>query len=37
MSTTPKERTVIVPEEIRIVYIERTTTAFDRTVYVTED
>jgi len=37
MITTSKERTVIVPQEIRTVYVERTTTAFDRTVFVTED
>ena len=37
MITTPKERTVIVPQEIRTVYVERTATVFDRRVFVTED
>lgn len=37
MITTPKERTVIVPEETRRVFVESDTTSADRTVYATED
>lgn len=37
MITTPKERTVIVPEEIRRVFVESDTTSADRTVYATEE
>tara|TARA_R100000654_G_scaffold75074_1_gene111134 strand:+ start:1490 stop:1600 length:111 start_codon:yes stop_codon:yes gene_type:complete len=35
--STSAERTVIVPEENRIVFVQRQTTSADRTVYATED
>jgi|DEB0MinimDraft_10_1074344.scaffolds.fasta_scaffold12568_5 hypothetical protein len=35
--STPAERTILVPFESRVVFIERRTTSDDRTVHVTEE
>lgn len=37
MVTTAKERTVIVPAEVRVVFVEAGISDAARTVYVTED
>jgi len=37
MSTTSAERTVLVPQELRTVYLDGKETSGQRTVYVTED
>ena len=35
MSSTPKERTVVIVAELRTVFVEKDTTPFDRYVYIT--
>lgn len=37
MVTTAQERTVIIPEEVRVVFVETGVSSAARTVYATED
>jgi hypothetical protein len=36
MPSTPKERTVVIVEELRTVFVEKDDTPFDRYIYITK-